>query len=603
MATTLSASWRRLAASVATAVALVLPLAVIGAPAAMAEDEAGDPSRLVVSTDQSVENWNPFVQIYMIEHQFRQVQYESLIVVGADDFSYEGQLAESWEESEDGLTWTFHLRPEATWHDGKPVTAQDVAYTFHILLHDKVISTRNADAVALIDSVEAVDDQTVEFTLNNPAPIDFADVQVMPKHVWEKHEGEWSDYANDEFPIIGSGPFQAVEFETDQFIRYEANKDYWGGAPGFDELVFQYYAEPDSAVAALEAGEVDLVMGLNEAQIKRLDTVEGITTNVAPDRRYTGLAFNTGAETADGEPFGNGNPALKDVKVRQALHYAIDKQELIDRVRGGHGIPATSIVPEIFEEVHWGPDEGDTFGYDPEEAGRLLDEAGYPLGADGVRTTPDGDPLVLRFGVDAGMAERENAALFIIEWWEAIGVKVDQTISEDVQDQYLDGKLDVTFTGWGIGPNPFYNLNRQTCGMLPTDPGVDTSDAFYCDQHYSDLADQLVTESDPETRTELMAEMQEILYVDAPQIALWYPTVMEAYNSDKVTGMVTQPTSGGGLYGQMGPWAYRAAQPTGESSGGTSTGVLVGVGVVVLLAVAGGAVVLVRRRKSAGERE
>lgn len=229
----------------AAAIALVLPVGVIGAPAAMAEDEAEDPSRLVVSTNQSVENWNPFVQIYMIEHQFRQVQYESLIVVGVEDFSYEGQLAESWEESEDGLVWTFHLRPEATWHDGEPVTAHDVAYTYHIMLTDKVISTRNADSVALIKSVEAVDDQTVEFTLNNAAPIDFADVQVMPKHVWEKHEGEWSDYANDEFPIVGSGPFRAVEFETDQFIRYTANKDYWGGAPGFDELVFQYYAEPD----------------------------------------------------------------------------------------------------------------------------------------------------------------------------------------------------------------------------------------------------------------------------------------------------------------------------------------------------------------------
>lgn len=603
MASTRFSSWRRLATSMAVVIALVFPAGVMGAPAAMAEGDAGDPTRLVVSTNQSVENWNPFVQIYMIEHQFRQVQYESLIVVGAEDFSYEGQLAKSWEESDDGLVWTFHLRPEAKWHDGKPVTAHDVAYTFHILLTDKVISTRNADSVALIDSVKAMDDQTVQFTLNNPAPIDFADVQVMPKHVWEKHEGEWSDYANDEFPIIGSGPFQAVEFETDQFIRYKANKDYWAGAPGFDELVFQYYAEPDSAVAALEAGEVDLVTGLNEAQIKRLETVEGITTNVAPDRRYTGLRFNTGAKTSDGKPFGDGNPALEDVKVRQALHHAVDKQELIDRVRGGHGIPATSIVPEVFEETHWGPEEGDRFDYDPEEAGRLLDEAGYPLGDDGVRKTPDGDPLVLRFGVDAGMAERENAALFIIEWWEAVGVKVDQTISEDVQDQFLEGKLDVTFTGWGIGPNPSYNLNRQTCGMLPTDPGVDTSDAFYCNQHYSDLAEKLTTQSDPKVRARIMGEMQEILYADAPQIALWYPDVLEAYNSDKVTSLVTQPASGGGLYGQMGPWAYRAAQPTGASSEGVSPGVLIGIGVVVLLALVGGAVVVVRRRKSAGDRE
>src|SRR5699024_632167 len=207
---------------------------------------------------------------------------------------------------------------------------------------------------------------------------------------------------------VGTGPFQMVDFATDAYIRYEANEDYWDEAPGFSELVYQYYTEPDTSVAALEAGEVDLIGGLNEAQLGRVEGLDHVTTNVAPDRRWLAFRFNTGAVTRDGEEFGSGHPALADPQVRRALHHAVDKQELIDRVRGGYGEVAHSIVPNVFSTIYWEPGDDQRIDFDLDEAGRLLDEAGYEVGDDGVRVGPDGERLSLVFGVDAGTAEREG---------------------------------------------------------------------------------------------------------------------------------------------------------------------------------------------------
>lgn len=594
---------RRLRRWAAAGAALAVPAALVAVPAQATDDAEQAANRLFVATSQSVENWNPFLQIYVIEHQFRQVQYESLVVRDADDYSATPGLAESWEESEDGLTWTFTIR-ESEWHDGEPVTAHDVEYTYHIIFNDEVISARNAATIELIDSVEAIDDRTVVFTLTEPSvELEMSDQVIVPKHIWEEHEGNWNEFSNDDFPIIGSGPWQVVAFETDQFIRYEAYEDYWRGEPGFDELVFQYYTEPDTAVAALEAGEVDIVGGLNEAQLGRLEGIEGITTNVAPNRRWVALRFNVGARTIDGQEFGQGHPALTEVAVRQALHHAIDKQELIDRVTGGYGEVATSIVPNVFSTIWWEPSDDVRVDFDLEEANRILDEAGYAMGADGVRETPDGEPLVFTFGVDAGVAERESAALFIAEWWEEIGVGVEQIIADDVHDQFYAGDIDFTFTGWGINPDPTYNLNRQSCSQLPVEPPGGNSDAFYCNEHYDGLVTQQSSETDADTRAGILAETQEILYTDAPLIFLWYPAVMEAYNSDKISDIETQPADEGMIMGQIGPWAYLSATPTGAGGGGLSTGVLVGAGAVLVLGAAAAGLVLARRRQTADDRE
>lgn len=573
-------------------------------PESADEVDSDDPNTLVLATSQSIEEWNPFLQTYVIEHQFRQLQYQPLIALSADDFSPEPALAEDWEVSEDGLNWTFYLQEDVTWQDGEPFTAEDVEYTYHIIAEDPEISAREAGLNAVLDSVEAIDEHTVEFRLSEPdVMFETSDQVIVPKHIWEEHEGEWGDFANDEFPIVGIGPYQAVDFETDTFIRYEAFDDYFRGAPGFDELTYQYYTEPDTSVAALETGEVDLIGGLNEQQLERLEGQDNIAVNSNPDRRWFGLRFNTGAETRDGEPFGSGHPALEDVEVRQAIHHAIDREELIERVLGGYAEPATSIVPSAFESIFWEPSEDEAVNFDLEEAGRLLDQAGYEMGDNGVRVGPDGEPLELTLGVDAGDVNRESTAQFIDEWLQEIGIGVEQVISEEVQDQFDEGDIDIAFTGWGMQPNPAYNMYRQACHQLPAEPGGPGTDAFYCNEDYDALVAASQAEMDEEARNEMYAEIQQILYEDAPLIFLWYPDVMEAYRTDKVEEFTLQPTEGM-ILGQTGSWAYHEAQPAeGEDATGTPTGVLIGVGALVLVGIGVVGFVVIRRRKTADDRE
>lgn len=566
--------------------------------------DSDDPNTLVVATGQSVENWNPFLQIYVIEHQFRQLNYEPLVRLSAEDYTPVPGLAEDWDVSEDGLTWTFYLHEDLTWQDGEPFTAEDVEYTYYIRAEDPVVAARNTDSNELLESVTAVDDYTVEFVLTEPdVGLEASDQVIVPKHIWEEYEGAWNEFANDDFPIVGIGPYQVTDFETDTFIRFERFDDYWRGEAGFDEIVFQYYTEPDTAVAALETGEIDLVGALNEQQYQRLEGQDNIAVNSAPDRRWLALRFNTGSVTRDGEEFGDPHPALGDAQVRQAIHHAIDRESLIERVRGGYASPGTSIVPNVFETIWWEPSDDERVEFDADEAGRLLDEAGYTMGDNGVRVGPDGEPLTLRFGVDAGNAERETTALFIEEWLEDVGINVEQTISEDISAMFDDGELDMTFTGWGIQPNPVYNFNRNSCSQLPTEPGGGTTDTFYCNEDLDAIVDATQRELDEDARADMYREAQAIMYDEAPMIFLWYPYVMEAYRTDKVAEFTTQPSSEGMIMGQTGSWAYFEAVPTGEAGGGTSTGVLIGVGAVVVAGAAIVGFVLLRRNKTADDRE
>ncbi|NLS10785.1 ABC transporter substrate-binding protein [Nesterenkonia sp. MY13] len=568
------------------------------------EVDSEDPDTLVIATNQSVEEWNPFNQIYVIEHAFRQLVYEPLVRVDAEDYSPTGGLAEDWDVSDDGLTWTYHLREGMTWHDGEPITAEDVEYTYHIIFNDPNLEVQYAAMIDLIEEIEVIDDLTVEFTLNRfDYGFEVTDEEILPKHIWEEHEGEWSDWANDEFPIIGSGPYQMVDFEVDTFIRYERFDDYFRGPAGFDEIVYQYYTEPDTSVAALESGEVDIVGGLNEAQIERLEGIDGIETNVAPDRRWMGLYFNTGSQTADGEEFGDAHDALQDSQVRQAIHHAIDRQTLIDNVLGGHADPATSMVPNVFSQIWWEPSEDERVDFDLEEANRILDDAGYPMGDNGVREDPDGEPLEFAIAIAPDATETEHVTEYLVEWLDEIGIDLEVIYSEDASAIFTDGDVEMFISGWGMQPNPIYNFQRNTCGVLPSEPGGTGTDVFYCNEEFDEAVAATQSEQDDDERLAAFHEAQRILYDDAPFVFLWYPYVREAYSDTKIDNIVTQPADEGAILGQTGPWAFHGAEPTGEEVGGVPTGVLWGAGGAAVLV--GGLLVffLIRRKQTAEDRE
>ncbi|MGH3730159.1 MAG: ABC transporter substrate-binding protein, partial [Micromonosporaceae bacterium] len=457
--------------------------------------------------------------------------------------------------------------------------------------------------------VEATDEHTLVLTTKQPTPLvlSFA-LPILPKHIWEKVDDP-AKYENNEPPLVGSGPYQMVEHVTEQFIRFKANKDYWDGAPNFDELVFRYYSSPDAQVAALETGEADIV-GYGEvtpAQFQSLKGKDGIAVNAAQNRRFVSLVLNPGARTKKGKKFGDGHPALRDVRVRQALHHAINKPELVDRVLDGYGDPGVGPVPKIFESLHW--DGGDELiKFNIEEANKILDDAGYKRGKDDIRTMPDGSkPLSFRLYAHADNPGYGSVAKFLEGWWKELGVEVKTESIEQgpLNDKVYLGEYDVAFSGWGISPDPDF-LAMHTCESLPTvtDGSERAHETFYCNPEYDKLQEQQSQETDEAARAELIKEQQRLLYTEAPQIYLYYHNQLEAYNSDKIDGMSVQPADGGMITGQSSfLWSYYTARPAGAESGGSNVGVLLAAGGVAALVLAAGGVYLVRRRRTAEERE
>lgn len=585
----------------------------VAAPSAAAQEN--DVDSLMIATNQEVDTFNPYKRRNVITYETSMMTYETLVRIGAESYEPSPGLATEWSESEDGLTWTFKIREGATWSDGEPLTAQDVAYSYGLLIENAAIRDWNIDFAANLVSAEAPDDATFVLALASPAPAEVLnrEVYIVPEHIWSEYPDPAADDAN-RLPLVGSGPFQVTEYKTDEFIRLEANEDYWEGAPGFDEVVYDYYVETDAAVAALEAGDVDIVGsgmqgGLNPAQIGALKGQDHVTTNDVQGRRYVSLTINHGTVTQDGTEFGNGHPALKDPVVRQALHTAIDKQALVDTVLDGSGTPATSLIPSLFEQWHW--DGGEALvQFDLAAANQLLDDAGYVRGDDGIRTMPGGgDRLSFRFYHHADNTAYATIVEFVSEWWAELGIEVKAEAIEQgsLNDLAYLGEFDIAFSGWGVGPNPTEQLGMHTCAVLPTltDGSERSSENSYCNAEYDALHEQQKVESDPEARAELVKRQQELLYTDAPVIWLYYQNVLEAYNHDRVTGMVTQPTEGGMVTGQQGfTWSYYTAQPAdAEETGGVPMWVWIAIGAAVVVAAAGAAVFVLRRKKTADERE
>ncbi|MQA24026.1 MAG: ABC transporter substrate-binding protein [Micromonosporaceae bacterium] len=597
--------WRGLATMLAAVAVALAPTA-----GASAETHKKESDTLVIARGQSIDSLNPYFARNVIDFETLELSYETLVRLSAKDYSYVPGLATKWETSADGRAWTFTIRKNSKWSDGKPVTAHDAAFTYQLLIDNEDIHTRHVDFASKLESVEATDDHTLVITTKEPTPlVPSRYLPIIPKHIWEKVDNP-AEHENNDPPLVGSGPYQMVEHVTEQFIRFKANKNYWDGKPEFDELVFRYYSSPDAEVAALESGEVDVVGygSLTPAQFKSLKGQDGITANAAQNRRFVSLVLNPGARTKDGKRFGDGHPALRDVKVRQALHTAIDKSQLVDRVLDGYGDPGVGPVPKIFETLHWdGGDELITFNL--EAANKILDDAGYERGKDGIRTMPNGSkPLKFRLYAHSDNPAYASIAKFLEGWWKDLGIEVQTESIEQgpLNDKNYLGEYDISFSGWGISPDPDF-LAMHTCAALPgvTDGTERAHETFYCNPDYDKLQDQQTQETDEAERAKLIKEQQRILYRDSPQIYLYYQNQLEAYNSAKIESMAVQPADGGLITGQSNfLWAYHSARPVGsgaDSEGGGSGALIAGI--VVALLAAGAVGFYVMRRRTAGERE
>lgn len=598
-------------------------------PAGGAEDEA---LTFTVAMDNEVDSFNPFLGIEAESFEMWALMYDYLIGYSMEDMSVEPTgLAEDWETSEDGLTWTFTIRDGVTFSDGEQLTADDVAYTFNRVLDGGPEAATWGSYLTSVEEITAPDEQTVVLELSKPnAVLPLLPIPIVPEHVWsEVDEGQVKSYANEPGggqPVVGSGPFELVEGTAGgATARFVARDEHWKGEPYVDEVVFRVFKSKDSAVQALIKGEVDYVEDVPPLQIEALEGRDGIATHLGDSPGFDEIAFNVGAvDTETGDPIGDGHEALQDPDFRFALGFAIDRERIVETAYQGAGSPGDSIIPPSYGQARWEPPEEDAFTYDPERADELLTEAGYETDAQGNRLMPDGSDFGTLRLFARGESDTSVAVIDLFkEWLADVGIESEVTAMESnrLTNVILEGEFDVFEWGWYVEPDLDSMLSYLTCDQLAS-----WNDAWYCDEEYDRLYKEQNQAVDEDERIEAIKEMQEILYYDAPYLVTAYGATGEALRSDRWACFQAQPDPDGIWLFQYGNNNYMEMRPADEAGdcdgvtsalgaeGGdtsltgaadevTSTWVLVVGGVVVLALLALGGFWAFRRRATAAERE
>ena len=569
-------------------VAAMLPLVVTTS----AQAQKDKPLVFRIGTTNDLDSLNPFKAVEAPSYEMFWLQYDLLVGFSQDDLSPAPDLAESWETSEDGLTWTYHLDPEATWHDGKPVTSEDVKYTFERILEEE--QALFIDYVRQIDTIETPDEHTVVINTKTPSVQMLSMwVPILPKHIWEKVPSKETKSFKNENPTIGSGPFQAVEWRRGQFVRLKANPDYFRGAPHIDEVIMQFYGNADTMVQALKQGEVDYIAGVPTKLFQTLENEPNIETLSSADPGLSELGMNTYEPTPHavkdlGAPKKSlGNPALLDVRVRQAINWAIDEQALTEKILLGEGQVGSTLVPPPLAAYHLELPEDEIMGFDINRAKQLLAEAGYKdTNGNGI-VDKGGKDLELRLFPWNESSDAIKAGQFIKGWLEQAGIKITSKAMNGtaLTDVIYETDFDLFIWGWGSDPDPDFILSVLTCDQI-----MGWSDSFWCDKRYSQLYQKQKTQLDIEERAQTIKEMQRIAYEESPYVVMFYDNALEAYRTDKLTGWTRQPEGSGSVLFSFGPYTYLNLKPVSATAAGDEGGVspavwiLVGVAVVVLLA-------------------
>lgn len=436
-------------------------------------------------------------------------------------------LATDVQVDETGMIHTATIRDDVTFHDGEPLTVEDVVFSYeYYAANTTTLWASGADDLA---SVEA-DGDTVTITLNRVDP-DFerrlADLAILPEHIWADVDDP--EAATDS---TGSGPYELVEYEPDQLYRLAAYEDYALGEPTVQEIRIPIIAEPSTAFAALRTGEIDATSESVEAQLLgEFETNADLALVSGPS--FTPLLLN----------MNNGRPELSDPAVRRAIGLAIDVDELIEVVLLGAGIPGNPGFIHPDSPLAVSPLEP---VYDPDEANQLLDEAGFAQGSDGVRAGPDG-PLSFELLSYADDPTRIRTAELIAEMLGEVGITVtvttldSTTVDEQVWPEFdVAAGRDYDLAMWGWSAPVQLEVTRLG-SLIHSDPAIGSLNVVGYENPEADtIVEQLRSVTDEAERADLLVRYQEVVAADAPFITLFYDNRVFAYRPGTYDGYVDQ---------------------------------------------------------------
>ncbi|HEY7448845.1 MAG TPA: ABC transporter substrate-binding protein [Vicinamibacterales bacterium] len=461
--------------------------------AACAGDPLPDPNVITIAVPSSPGDLDPRVGVDEASARVHQLLYDQLFETD-ENLRVAPSLATHWDMP-DALTYVVHLRDGVRFHDGRELTSRDVVHTFKAFLDPEFVSARKG-AFTLLDSVRGIDARTVEFKLKRPFgsfPVNLV-MQIVP-------DGSGSELRDHP---IGTGPYQFVSFAADDKVVLKANPHYYRGAPTNTGIVLKVV--PDDIMRGLELrkGTVDIVINdlpPDVAYQLEQDKELQLVTSPGTDYMYLGLNLR--------------DPALKDLRVRQAISYAIDRDAIVKYLRRGLARPAVGILPPrawAFEP------NVVSYQHDPARAKRLLDEAGF--------TDPDGDGPLPRLNLSLKVSTLEQyrlQATVIQQDLKQVGINLDVRSYEfaTLFDDLFKGAFQMVSMQWVGITDP--DVLRRVFHSSQVPPSG-WNRGFYHNPEVDRLIDAATVSTDEAERHRLYAETQRLIAQDLPYISLWYKT-------------------------------------------------------------------------------
>jgi len=427
-----------------------------------------------------------------------------------EKFDYVGELASNIARSADGTVYTFALHEGVKFHDGRVLTSADVKYTLDLVFSSSFAKSASFyesvgnDKHSYIKSVEAPDSKTVVVTLIKPwvgLLSNLVPVSIIPK---DSYEGQKTH-------PIGSGPFKFVHYDNaQQVLDAEAFPEYWDGPAKIPAIRVRVISDMNALQAELRAGRVDIApmpTSLSPDAVKLLQQDPNLQVNAFPGSNVVLLTINTSSAPLD------------NIKVRQAIAYAVDRDTMIKNLLQGYGKIAHSIVPE----ESWAFTAGHTYSYDPAMSKKLLDEAGFK--------DPDGDGPKMRFDKPvvyklsgSSISGRQYAGV-IQNYLKEVGIPVEIQTSEQntLFDELRRGNFQIAYTQWvGGNQDPIFYKDLFATSEIPTQTRASRNRSRYSNKDLDPLLDEAVNTFDRQKGLELYTKIQDIISNEVPVFPLWY---------------------------------------------------------------------------------
>ena len=431
--------------------------------------------------------------------------------------------------SADGKTITYKLRDDVKWSDGEPLSAEDYVFTWEMIMSDKNKVQSRAPFDTNVDKVEAQDEHTLVVTFNAPyAPWQakvFSAVdqtQAIPKHVLEpvfKKDGTLDKAEWNRKPTVGVGPFVFKEWESGSYLSLVANKDFWLGKPKVDQLFFKIVPDDAAQMAALKAGDSDIGTFISYPDVPELQKLGTLDVVKVQSGFKEGWFFNLSARADKTK----GHPALQDVNVRKAIVMAVDRDKITRDLLYGLTKPAAT----FWDGMPYANPDITPLSYDPNGAKKLLDDAGWKVGPDGIRAK-GGLKLKLRY-VSTDKEVRKNTQVIVQQMLKDVGIATDliNFTGDVIFNGYAEngpiatGQYDIG--EWSDGPSwPDPDTAYWLCKEIPSDKNpAGVNQWFICDPELDKLLTQQATEADPQTRLQLFHQISKIVADKVYWISIW----------------------------------------------------------------------------------